>query len=99
MTDDNPIRYFEYCAACGLMYDSHSVFIGVPFECPNCLRMALADTLYEAEGERDDYRTERDEYEIERDDFENELGYAGETIGKLRAEIDVLENSAIESGT
>ena len=99
MTEDSPIRYFEYCAACGLMYDSHSVFISEPYDCPNCLRIALADELYDTNLELDDAKTERDEYELERDDFENELGYAEETIGKLQTEIADLENSAIESGT
>ena len=99
MTEDSPIRLFEYCAACGLMDDSHSVFISEPYDCPNCLRIALADELYDSELDRDELRADRDQYEIERDDFENELGYAGETIGKLRTEIANLENSAIESGT
>ena len=81
------------------MYDSHSVFISEPYDCPNCLRTALADELYESELDRDDLRVERDEYEIQRDDFENELFYAEEAIGKLRTEIADLENSAIESGT
>ena len=99
MTEDSPIRHFEYCAACGLMYDTHSVFRSEPYDCPNCLRIALADEIFDTNLELEDAKTERDEYELERDDFENELGYAEETIGKLRTEIANLENSAIESGT
>jgi len=66
------MRYFEYCAYCGLVWDANIVASDIE-ACPMCAYIKTSDALYDTEQERDEFEQERDEAQSESQEHADEL--------------------------
>lgn len=92
----DPIRNFEYCATCMLVYDLTLCHFTLD-DCPLCSYVSESDELYDMSNDRDEMENERDEREMERDQMEMERDSVQEDAYEYEKTIGALDDDLSEA--
>lgn len=95
MTD--PLKYFEHCEKCGLVWDANLSSYENSHACPFCSYIEATDELYDTKQELGEMENERDDALIGREDMEADRDSAQEDVYQLESQMDRLEGDLSEA--
>lgn len=95
MTD--PLKYFEYCPDCGLIWDANLSAYENSHACPFCAYIETTDELFDTKNELEEMENERDDERGEREDAELDRDSVIEDNYLLEGKLDRFESDLSEA--